>query len=173
MPTRLPIMQYAYVVDDLDTAIGHWVEALGVGPFFVLRNVAVVGSLYRGKPVHTHHSVAMGQAGDAQIELIQVHSEPPHIYSDHLGVGGTGFHHVAVLADDFDATVAELSGQGLEIVQQHEYKGTRLCYFDTTRTLRYFLEVLENTEFLAGLLAKVRDAHPGWDGITDPIRPLI
>ena len=35
---RYPIVQYAYVVDDLDAGIKHWVEVMGAGPFFVSRN---------------------------------------------------------------------------------------------------------------------------------------
>ena len=35
---RYPIVQYAYVVNDLDEGIRHWVETLGAGPFFVSRN---------------------------------------------------------------------------------------------------------------------------------------
>ena len=45
---RYPIVQYAYVVPDLEEGIRHWVEVMGAGPFYVLRNYLGNELTYRG-----------------------------------------------------------------------------------------------------------------------------
>ena len=42
--------QIAFVVRDLEAALRYWTETVGVGPFFMLRDLVPDNWLYRGKP---------------------------------------------------------------------------------------------------------------------------
>mgnify|MGYP003563828706 CR=1 FL=1 len=84
---RYPIVQFAYVVDDLDEGIRHWVEVMGAGPFFVSRNHRGRDHTYRGTPDDAVFSYAFGQAGPAQVQLIQCMDDSPSVYRDMFGPG--------------------------------------------------------------------------------------
>src|SRR5512140_1548304 len=92
------IKQIAYVVDDLDTAIEDWVRLAHAGPFFRIDDVQVEGVRYRGVPADAKLSIALGNSGGVQIELIQQRDGGPSIYRERRG----GVHHLAMLARDFD-----------------------------------------------------------------------
>jgi hypothetical protein len=64
---RYPIVQHAYVVEDLDESIRHWIEVLGAGPFFVSRNHVGRELTYRGAPSQTLVHYAFGQSGNTQV----------------------------------------------------------------------------------------------------------
>jgi len=34
-----PVMQNAFVVGDLDAALNHWIDKMGVGPFYVFQHI--------------------------------------------------------------------------------------------------------------------------------------
>ena len=74
---RYPIVQYAYVVNDLDEAVRHWVEVMGAGPFFVSRHHVVREHTYRGSPDSAVFSYAFGQAVPAQVKPIQCMDHSP------------------------------------------------------------------------------------------------
>ena len=89
MSHRLPhIMQFSYVVRDLDAAIEHWAGNLQVGPFFVAPHVPYTRCLYRGTPTDLDMSVAIAYTGDTQIELVQQHNDAPSIFRDFLSRRG-------------------------------------------------------------------------------------
>src|SRR5437660_8290880 len=98
------IKQVAYVVDDLDAAIMHWVELVHAGPFFRVDGARVADVRYRGRAVETEVSLALGNSGGLQIELIAPHGGAPSIY----GELPRGVHHLAVLAPDFEHDSARL-----------------------------------------------------------------
>ena len=43
------IAQTAFVVEDLPSAIDHWVTNCNAGPFFVLDHFKMPGQIYRGE----------------------------------------------------------------------------------------------------------------------------
>jgi methylmalonyl-CoA/ethylmalonyl-CoA epimerase len=45
-----PIMQIAFVPADFDAAIRYWTTVMGVGPFFLIENVALEEMRYLGEP---------------------------------------------------------------------------------------------------------------------------
>jgi len=70
--------QIAFVVRDLDRALNYWTNTLGVGPFFVLRNLSPEKYRYRSRPSPPPlASIALGNSGDLQVEIIQQHDERP------------------------------------------------------------------------------------------------
>ncbi len=44
------VRQNGYVVRDIDAALKHWTEVLGVGPFFYFERAPVSDFRYRGEP---------------------------------------------------------------------------------------------------------------------------
>jgi hypothetical protein len=168
---RFPIVQYAYVVENLDEGIKHWVEVMGAGPFFVSRNHLGRDHTYRGTPDQAVFSYAFGQAGPAQIQLIQCMDNNPSIYRDMFQPGKEGFHHVACLvpAADMAAEVGRFVEAGYEVASTlHSY--VPVAYLDCRSTLGFFVELHGLNEDVEELFAEIRLAHQNWDGITDPVR---
>lgn len=168
---RYPIVQYAYVVNDLDEGIRHWVEMMGAGPFFVSRNHRGREHTYRGTPDDAVFSYAFGQAGPAQIQLIQCMDVRPSVYRDMFAAGEEGFHHVACLVPsaDMPREVGRFVAAGFEIGSTlHSY--VPVAYLDCRSALGCFVELHGLNEDVDELFTQIRVAHEEWDGVTDPIR---
>ena len=65
------VRQIAYVVSDLELAIGYWVSKMNAGPFFLFEHALLENQIYRGAPSDADISLAVANSGDLQIELIQ------------------------------------------------------------------------------------------------------
>jgi hypothetical protein len=168
---RYPIAQYAYVVNDLDEAIRHWVEVMGAGPFFVSRNHVGRDHTYRGTPDAAVFSYAFGQAGPAQVQLIQCMDDSPSVYRDMYAPGEEGFHHVACLvpAAQMAAEVARFTEAGFAVGSTlHSY--VPVAYLDCRSALGFFVELHGLNADVEELFAQIREAHEQWDGVTEPIR---
>lgn len=168
---RYPIVQYAYVVDDLDEGIRHWVEVMGAGPFFVSRNHVGRDHTYRGEPDDAVFSYAFGQAGPAQVQLIQCMDDSPSVYRDMYATGAEGFHHVACLvpAADMPGEVARFVDAGYSVASTlHSY--VPVAYLDCRSTLGFFVELHGLNDEVEELFAEIRSAHEEWDGVTEPVR---
>ena len=81
-------MQSAWVVDDLDAAVDAWLK-VGIGPFFFVEYTPDLfeDSTYRGTPSPISMKIALAQAGDMQIELIEPTGEQANIYRDTVPEG--------------------------------------------------------------------------------------
>jgi hypothetical protein len=168
---RYPIVQYAWVVNDLDTAVQHWVETVGAGPFFVSRNHVGKEHTYRGTRDSAVFSYAFGQAGPAQIQLIQCMDHSPSVYRDMYAPGEEGFHHVACLVPHelMPAEVKRFTDAGFEVGSTlHSY--VPVAYLDTRSALGHFVELHGLNDDVEELFREIREAHEQWDGVTDPIR---
>lgn len=162
------IKQIAYVVDDLDAAIATWVEIAHVGPFFRIDDVTIEDMRYRGAPAHAALSIAIGNSGGIQIELIQQRDGAPSVYRELP----RGVHHLALLARDFDMESARLERLGHPLAWSLTLPGIcRVNYHDTVRSFGHFLELWESTEAMRGFLEMVEAAAHDWDG-RDPVRRI-
>jgi len=159
-----PVLQNGYVVDDLDRALDHWINVMGVGPFFVLPHVKMVDPVYRGRPSEVDITVALANSGEFQIELILQNNDAPSIYREWLDEGRTGLHHVGFFVADIEATLAALPKQP-ERVQY----GRNFCYIDTVYHPGTMVELIETADRTRGLFGMIRDASIGWQG-EDPVR---
>ncbi len=166
-----PVVQYAYVVADLDDGIRHWVEVMGAGPFFVMRDFLGRDLTYRGLPSGTRVHYAFGQAGPVQVQLIAQDDAGPSIYRDMYAPGEGGFHHVCSLVplEGWDEQVARLRDAGYEVAASLTTTVPAL-YFDCRADLGFFVELYGRTDRTEAFFATVREAHDAWDGVTDPIR---
>ena len=162
------IKQIAYVVDDLDTAIMDWVHLVHAGPFFRIDDVVVEGVRYRGASADAKLSIAVGNSGGIQIELIQQRDGGPSVYRELR----RGVHHLALLARDFEGETARLERLGHPVAFALTLPGIcRVHYHDTLARVGHFLELWESTDAMRGMLEMVEAAARDWDG-SDPIRRL-
>ena len=115
---------------------------------------------------------SLAQAGDTQIELVCQHDDSPSCYRDLVPAGATGFHHVAVIAGDYDEAVGRYEALGHEIASSGVFGDLRFCYVDTSAVLGHMVEIVEDKPSIRAFFGAVRKAAENWDGRTDLIREM-
>lgn len=164
------IMQIAYVVEKLDTALTRWVGRLGVGPFFVMNSLEIVEPRYRGASTVLDIDIALGFSGSVCIELIQQNCDSPSVYRELLQSKGEGFHHWGMFSESFDQDVIGYQGDGYELAFSGAVAiGARFAYMDTVAALGGMTELIEVTPVVRELFSGLEQAALNWDG-SDPIR---
>lgn len=167
-----PIVQNGYVVEDLDAAVTHWVDRLGVGPFFLLPSLRFERCTFRGVPTDPVLHIAVANSGGLQIELIEQVNAAPSAYREFLETHGPGLQHVSAWSADYDADLVRLAALGHRVLQDATIPGgVRLTYFDTGLHGGAVMEVLELHDRGRRMMAEIRDAALGWDG-SNPRRTL-
>ncbi|MEM7286287.1 MAG: VOC family protein [Actinomycetota bacterium] len=167
-PTDRTVFQNAWVVPDLEAAIGRWVDQLGVGPFYVMVQDRLVDVTYRGAPSELSMRVALAQAGPVQIELIEQISDGPSAYRDSVPAGEMGFHHLCVWTHDIDADTEYFDSLGYPAATLGR-SGARFGYFDTRPLMGCMLEVVEHQPRIEAMFGAIARAAVDWDGEA-PIR---
>jgi catechol 2,3-dioxygenase-like lactoylglutathione lyase family enzyme len=167
------IRQNGYVVRDLEAALRHWVEVLGVGPWFHFARAPITEFRYRGVASPATVAIALANSGPLQIELIQPLDDAPSMYADFLRAGLEGLQHVACWTEHFDAELARAEARGYRIGQSGCAGGPdgRFVYFDTGGHPGTVLELSEISGPKGAFFAHIRKAAQDWDG-RDPIRRL-
>jgi len=168
-PTDRTIFQNAWVVPDVESACMQWVNELGVGPFFITEyRDAFSDTTYRGEPAKLDMIVALAQAGQVQIELIQPLVETC-AYRDSVPAGRVGFHHMCVWTHDIDADSAYFDALGYPTANRGRVGEVGFAYFDTRPLLGCMLEVVSHDASVVERFADIAAAAVAWDG-ADPIR---
>jgi methylmalonyl-CoA/ethylmalonyl-CoA epimerase len=122
MTLDLRFHQVAYVVRDLDEAVRHWADVLGVGPWSVwtMSGDRIHDTRWRGRPAEFGIRHALAWAGDQQFELVQpLHG--PGIFPEQLAAGGDVASHIGTIVPDHESAVAELVGRGFELLQSARF----------------------------------------------------
>ena len=168
-PTDRTVFQNAWVVDDVEAQCMRWVREMGVGPFFVTeyRN-AFTEVDYRGESGRLDMIVALAQAGNVQIELIQPLVERC-AYRDSVPPGEIGFHHMCVWTHDIDADTAYFESLGYPAANLGKVGETAFAYYDTRPLMGCMLEVVTQHEGIVARFAEIAGAADGWKG-DRPIR---
>ena len=167
MPVALDarsIFQMSWVVTDLDAAMRRWHKTTGVGPFLVQRHIKISKPRYRGQPGLVDFSVAIAQSGGVQIELVEQHCDNPSCYRDSVPKGQEALHHVAILAEDYDAALASYLDQGFAEASGGFFGDIRFSYMDTRSALGYMMEIVEAKEAIRRFFASIAKASETWDG---------
>lgn len=167
-----PMMQIAYVTDDLEAATLYWTKTMGVGPFFHLVNSPANADrfLYQGKPCEAEYLVRIAYWGDMQVELIQQTNDAPSIYTEWRA--GEHFHHSCVTVIDMDEALGICSQNGATLLQEGQYGEARFAYLDTGRGPGSILELLLPTPEVAERYERFRDIARNWNGQA-PVRPWV
>lgn len=166
-----PVVQNGYLVEDMDAALEHWTQTLGVGPFFLIDRVALVDPIYRGAPLDLDMRMALANSGDLQIELIVQRNRAPSIYTEWLDAGRTGLHHVGFFCDDIDRTLAALGPTHERVQYGSTGTGGAFAYLDTEHHPGTYVELIQRDAAMRGLFEMIRTASVGWNGDA-PVRRL-
>lgn len=164
MSFRPAIIQYAWVVPNLEEGARRWHATTGIGPFLVNRDLKLDAPRHRGLPSNTRFSTAVAQHGEVQIELVAQHDDTPSAYRDTVPAGASAFHHVAFIASDFDADLAHYTDQGFAVAADGNFGPMRYAYVDTSATLGHMIEIVEDKPAIRAFFAAVRKAAERWDG---------
>lgn len=163
------IMQNGYVVDDLETAAMHWVNTLGVGPFFFMEHIEFSESFYRGKPAEIDMSVAIAYSGNLQIELVQQHNDAPSIYKTFRDQHGQGLQHVGALVDNLDTCLSTNNAESLKLQWGTTGAGQRFAYLATDFHNGAMIELIEADESMHNAFTSMQRTASEWDG-SHPLR---
>ena len=163
------VRQVAYVVRDLDVALKYWTEFLKAGPFFMFKHSQMDKQKYRGGPSDVDVSLAVGNSGDVQIELIQCETDAPSVYKEFLDAGRVGVHHVGLMPEHYDEARRDYESKGFEAAFECSISGTSLVYYDTVDEVGHFTELWQKSDAFIDFMKFVRDASIDWDG-RDPVR---
>jgi methylmalonyl-CoA/ethylmalonyl-CoA epimerase len=164
-----PVMQIAFVPADFGAAIRYWTETMGVGPFFLIENIALEGMCYLGEPSDCVFTIALAYWGDMQVELIRQENDAPSIYR---GCEGGALHHTCVLTDDIEAArrIAKAAGATI-LVEAKVGDDSAVLYVDTGGGPGSIVEILQPASGSETLFAVIKDASVNWDG-RNPVRTL-
>ena len=144
----------------------RYTDLLRIGPWFLIGPFVPAKGIYRGAVTTMRISLAVAFAGEAMVELIEQHDEAPSVYQETLKARGAhGFHHWAIGARDFDATVARFKAQG--------YPRGVFGYLAARRPRRLLrhngdlpgmLEIIEMTADVEEQYQRMYQAAKDWDG---------
>ena len=169
-----PVRQLGNIVHNMDAALHYWTETIGAGPFYIMRNMRFENFRYRGQPAQSPCvSLAFGQAGPLQIELIAQHDDVPSGYRDFLNSGREGPQHLASWFSDpaeYDAAYQRLIDAGMFV--RHESTGpvARFSYFSKGDGIYPEVELAEALlPSQNGFFDHIAQQSVGWDG-SNPVR---
>lgn len=170
-PAFGPVLQVAFVVDDIEQTMLEWAQSLRVGPFFYFPHFPLIDTQYRGKPIQLDIDVALAFSGSTCFELVSQRSEAASPFRDAETGARLGFHHFASATRNFDPDVARYEREGFTRVASATVAvGGRVAFFEKPG-LPGIVELMELTPSAEQLFTMVRAASSDWDG-RDPIRRL-
>ncbi len=165
------VRQNGYVVRDVEAAMRHWTQTLGVGPFFYFERVPLEDFRFRGEPSPIEVSIALANSGPLQIELIQQRNDAPSMYRDFIAAGCEGLQHVAFWTTSFDADLKHAVERGYSIGQSGQVGGPdgRFVYFDTQAHPGTVVELSEISGPKGRFFERIAETARTWDG-SEPVR---
>lgn len=164
------IRQNGYVVHDIQAAMRHWVEVMGIGPWFYVERAPIRNFRYHGEASDIDLSIALANSGPLQLELIQQRNDAPSMYRDFLADGREGLQHIAYWTDDFAAVKARALDAGFTVGHEGENGDYGpFVYFDSAGHAGTVIELSDVGGAKKRLFAHIAEASEGWDG-SDPIR---
>lgn len=170
-PGRL--VQYGYVVQDLEKGMAMWRRQLpSLGPFYLIENVPVEQGLYRGKPFELTMTAALAQANGVQVELLVQHTPGPSALKDTYRGGFCELNHIGVVTERYEEDLQKLIDMGHEVAMQGLVLGAMpFAYVDTVAAIGHMTEVIPARPDLLEMFGMVAVAAKDWDG-KDPVRRI-
>ena len=169
LPALGTVRQIAYVVEDMQQALDYWLDVMQAGPFYLFEHAEIENPVYRGNPSNLDVSLAVGNSGDVQIELIFCENNAPSVYKEFVNAGRRGVHHLGLMPENYADTYTRYTNLGFEPAFECEIGGTNLVYFDTVDKLGHFTELWNNSDTFISFMELVKNAAIDWDG-DNPIR---
>lgn len=169
-----PIRQNGYVVRDIRAAMDHWINVVGVGPWFFIEDVKTDYFRHRGADSAVTMSIALANSGDLQLELIQQTNDAPSLYKEFLDAGCEGLQHLAYWTNDYQGLYDKALAQGYAVGHEGQIGGEqgRFAYFDMAAPHPGAMIELSDISGNKGrFFEHIRKAAAGWDG-SDAIREV-
>jgi Glyoxalase/Bleomycin resistance protein/Dioxygenase superfamily len=169
------VAQLAYVVEDLEASIEHFIRDLGAGPFFVIDHFLQPGlQTYRGQVSTADVRIAMGFSGQTWFELIQPLDDEPSIYQEAIIRRGFGLHHHGIAVHDVEAARVGYEARGWkECFRSPVPTGSDVVYLESgDPAVPVFVELLPASPGMDAHFTSFWKAALDWDG-SRPIRPFI
>ena len=167
------IIQNGYVVHDIAAAMRHWIEVLGVGPWFYIAHLPVTDFQYRGEPSPVDISLALANSGALQVELIQQRNNAPSLYRDFLNAGHEGLQHIGYGTKNFEADLARVLSAGYAIGHSGRVSGRGpFVYLLTEAHPGTVVELMDMSGARERTFARIAEAARNRDG-KDPIRTTL
>ena len=152
------VNQIGYVVDDAEAFARAHSALFGSGPYITMGPMTMKDVNYRGKVMDVEMKVVAGQFGSLQIEICQIIGEN----NPYAEMGGKGFHHFSIWADDYDAAVKAFADAGCDIVFSFiSGGGLKVAFFDCRELLGHYIEMHAPQEAFWNM---IRDSALEWDG---------
>ena len=129
----IKINHIAIVVENVETALGFWQNALGLPVQHVEHN--------EGEAV----DIAFLPIGEGEIELIAPFTEDSGV-AKYLARRGAGLHHLCIDVDDLEAAIEGLEAGGAELINEQPKTrpdGTRYVFVHPKSTGGVLLELYE------------------------------
>ncbi|MBL8157533.1 MAG: methylmalonyl-CoA epimerase [Anaerolineae bacterium] len=129
----IKIDHVAVVVDDLDSALNFWQNALG---------------LPIGGTEHNEHEaveIAFLPVGESRIELLKPITDDSGI-AKYLAKRGPGMHHLCLAVYDIEAAMAHIAAQGIQMINETprtREDGTRYAFVHPKSTGGVMVELYE------------------------------
>ena len=123
-------------VSDLDAGIALYEKTLGM-PL-----------AHREKVESQGVEAALLDIGEGHVELLQPLG-PETVVGKFIAKRGEGLHHVAYAVEDIDATLAELKGAGVELIDDEArvgIRGSRVAFLHPKATGSVLTELVEPVE---------------------------
>ncbi len=142
------IEHVAVLVRDLDRAMEHYTNDLGIGPWavYTLNPDWIRDMTVHGEEQGYVYTLALCSVGPVLYELMES-VQGPNIYEEFLNEHGEGLHHLGYFVEDIDAEISKMESRGFSMLQSGRGFGANddgaYAYFDTERALGCILEALE------------------------------
>ena len=136
MPKINRISHIAIVVDDIDSALQFWRDALGL-------ELSHVEDVPDQKSV-----VAFLPSGESEIELVKPTTADSGV-SRYLDKHGPGMHHLCFEVDDIEKTLQRLKQHGVHLINEEPTIGTggkKIAFIHPKSTHGVLIELYELTE---------------------------
>lgn len=131
--SNIKINHLAIVVDDVEQSLAFWRDGLGLS----------VGGAIEDVPAE-EVKVAFLDVGESHIELVQPTTDDSGI-AKYLAKRGQGMHHICLEVNDIEATLADLSDKGYDLINEtpRERDGRRYAFVHPKSTGGVLLELYE------------------------------
>lgn len=165
------IRQNGYVVRDIESAMRHWVDVIGVGPWYWIRKVELDWFRHRGEDSSPDISIALANSGPLQIELIEQRNDAPSMYREFLDAGHEGLQHVAFWTTEYRTLYDGLVADGYRVGHEGQIGGEdgRFAYFDSKGHPGSVVEISDVSGGKGRFFDHIREVASTWDG-SEPIR---
>lgn len=134
MPKIKRIDHIAIVVEDIDSALGFWRDALGL-------------DLERLEEVSEQQAiVAFLPAGGSEVELVKPTTDDSGV-ARYLNKRGPGIHHICFEVEDLEAALIDLKGKGVRLINETPAQGAggkKIAFIHPESTNGVLVELYED-----------------------------